>query len=371
MTTDSREPRDVNATTLARYLSGEADRDERARVERWVAADSERRAVAEALRAAWDRPSAPAFDPEDAVWRRIRDRITAPERRPALVTDGAASSPRRQVRLVIAPRPRRWLAAAALLAAAVGATLVVRTDGALSKVGLWPRATSAGLREMTTRRSERLALRLADGTRVVLAPESRLRLADNFSAHGRGPREVYLEGEALFSVVHDSARPFRVRTPASIAEDLGTEFVVTSYPETGGTRVVVASGVVALRRPERGGDGPVLVTLGAGDLGMAEPTRVTTVERGIDLRRYTSWAEGALVFDGTPLREALPALRRWYDLDLRLGDSALAEQKLTAEFHEEPVSQVLSLVAMSLDLTVEQRAGVITLRAKGGQRSAR
>src|SRR3982751_821192 len=77
---------------------------------------------------------------------------------------------------------------------------------------------------------------LGDGTRVVLNAGSRLSYADDF---GRGTRDVVLDGEGYFDVVHDASRPFRVLARGSVAQDVGTRFVVRAYPEQRAVDVVV------------------------------------------------------------------------------------------------------------------------------------
>ena len=89
-------------------------------------------------------------------------------------------------------------------------------------------------------------LDLSDGTHIVLAPESHLRILGSFDLP-TGPREVALEGEAFLSVRHDTARRFLVHTPHGDVEDLGTEFMISTYPEIRGTRVAVREGVAEVR----------------------------------------------------------------------------------------------------------------------------
>ena len=167
-------------------------------------------------------------------------------------------------------------------------------------------------------------------------------------------------------VTHDSLRPFRVTTPLGVAEDIGTEFVVTTYPEAHGLRVVVASGMVALRQPPRApgrtlpADSFPLVTLAQGDLARLDSAGTATVSR-VDPAAYVAWTRGALVFDGATLHDVLPQLARWYDLDFRLADSSLARRRLTTTFRDQSVSQVLDLMALSLDLRVQRDGRTVTL----------
>lgn len=60
---------------------------------------------------------------------------------------------------------------------------------------------------------------------MTLAPETELRVASI-------GRQVYLSGEAVFSVTHDPVRPFRVAaTNCTEVQDIGTQFDMRAYPE--------------------------------------------------------------------------------------------------------------------------------------------
>jgi transmembrane sensor len=337
---------------LERYVSGQGTSDELAELEAWVSGSAELRAMAEAMgsggRAAGE---VQAWD-ADAAWRKVSRRIRWFRRPPVAPGAGRHSTV--------------WLgwAVAACLALAAGSSLYV--------VELRDRAvaSTAPSREVTTRRGERAAFNLADGSRVILGAESRLSIPAAYNRPG-APRELRLEGQGYFVVTHDSLRPFRVKTSLGIAEDLGTEFVVTTYPEARGMRVVVASGKVALWHPGNprtpSADSLPLVTLLPGDLARLDSVGTATVRR-VDPSPYVAWTGGALVFNGTPLSDVLPQLARWYDLDIHLADTSLATRRLTATFRDQSVSQVLDLLALSLDLKVERDGRAVTLRPSSSSR---
>jgi len=201
------------------------------------------------------------------------------------------------------------------------------------------------MRDITTRRGQRATLDLTDGTRVVLGAESRLRLPADFGAAGRqGAREVYLDGEGFFEVVHDSTRPFRVHTRLGIAEDLGTKFAVTTYPEMRELHVAVASGQVAILRAKR-----ALVTLGQGDVASLDPDGVVTLTRDVDVAPYFAAADGELLLNKTLFRDAVLRLERWYDITIQLRDTSLLARTITARFRTESAEQAIALVALSLE----------------------
>ena len=324
----------VDWERLDRFVAGEAPPDEMATLAAWVDADPELRALASFMRAVgtparvgrrdWDVRSA---------WHRLHNRMSGPP-----------------VRL-LSPMPRggafplsRALSAAALL--------ILVAASSLWLLARWRRDPNS-IHDFATRRSQTAVLELPDGSRVMLGPASSLRFRDRGALGVEAPRDVYLEGEAYLEVKHDAMRPFRVHTAAGLVEDVGTEFLVSAYPDAPGMRVVVANGMVALygmpstaRRP--------LLTLAHGDLGELAVSGVATVTHDVNLAPYLAWTRGDLAFDATRLGDVVPALERWYDINIRLSDTVLAERRLTATFRRESLSQVLQLLALSLDVRMQR-----------------
>jgi transmembrane sensor len=307
---------------LDRYLAGEASAEDAETVRRWLADDPAHQGLLEDLR--------------------VIRRVTA-ERVPESGTDAAWA---RAIKVLAPVRKARVLGrllVAALAAAAVYIALL-GGPGLLRRAPRWS--------ELATAASHRAAARLPDGTQVTLAPQSRLRYA---SGYGHTHRDVYLEGEAFFQVAYDVRRPFRVHTARTVTEDLATEFLVSAYPDQAATEVIVSEGRVALWPPN--------LVLGARDLGRLDARGVATVRRGVEVGRYLAWTKGQLVFDATPLRDAVRTLDRWYDVEVRLGDpdSALAARRLTATFTNEPIDLVLQRIALTLGLRVERKDGYLLL----------
>jgi transmembrane sensor len=253
---------------------------------------------------------------------------------------------------MVPARTARWSTgmqvAAAIALTAVGAAMVA---------GLMSRSHPAPPAERVARTlpGQRATLRLPDGTSVMLGVASTLRYPAAFDA---ATCAVALEGEAYFQVVHNERRPFTVRAGAAVAQDLGTEFVVRAYPQDSVARVVVRDGRVGLRAA---GSGDAMErVVGPGQLGRVAPGRVAVVEPA-DTALYFAWTDGRLVFDRTPLRDALPELSRWFDLDFRLADTALGSVPLTATFRTQPTPDVLDNLAASLGMQQRRQGRVVTI----------
>ena len=348
---DDIDPVDREWALLVRYFAGDATPAERSEIERRAPADPGWNEEISLLRNLWEEVAlTPTSARIDTMWESLSAEIDTRENPGAVGNPAVAPIGRSSAR----PRPSRSLRVA-LAAAAVVAGLTVT-------VPLWMESlptTSAVLipREYRTERGQLARLRLVDGTSVHLGPESSLTIRTPFRA-GR-PRELELHGEAVFEVVHDERRPFRVYAAQAVTEDLGTRFSVRSYPEDSHVRVVVAEGLVAVR--SRNAPTQSDTVLGPGQLGTVGKTGRTRVASGIDPNEYLGWARGRVVFRQARIGQIEIDLERAYNIDIDFPES-MSDQELTLDMPADDLAAVLSAVVTPLGLRYEERGGKIEIR---------
>lgn len=343
-------------TALAGYFAGELPPEEAARLEASFRSDPARAEELERLRRIWCAGPAPSAGWDaGAALEKVKRTAAAGALPPAVSGARRHRAPRLEL-----PTGYWWTPT---LVAALLVIAVVAGWRALA-----PRASEAPATEMaefSTARGQRAALSLPDGSRVILGVASRLL----YPVHSfQRQRDLYLEGEAYFEVVHDPARPLRIHTRRGMTEDLGTAFGVTDRWE-GEFRVVVAEGTVLLRRAAGGADGSGGP---AGDSLVLQPAEMAelgrdgrlTLRANVDVGSYLAWREGRLVFRDAPLRDVLARLGNWYDLEFELGDSALARRPFTAAFNEhDSAEQVLRVLAVATGLRYERRGALYLVLA--------
>ena len=366
----NRQPTDLDWEMLDRYFSGEASAEEIAIVSR-LSTRPEGAALLRSVREIWDAAGvipAPSSPDLDAAWRSVSDGMMREEagKRETHVAGPSRSTPQ-GLRLYRATSGRqRYLsyalrAASVIVVVALGA-IAFRVVGSGRSTSLTATAPQSA-RELVTKRGERATLDLADGSHVVLGPETRLTIPARFNeAKNSHSRELGLTGEAYFTVTHDSTRPFRVATATAVTEDIGTAFVVSAYPELRGTRVVVEEGSVALR-----GVGKPAVVVTPGKLALIDSSGVSLVP-GVSVASYISWTRGQLVFDGARLAEAIPQLERWYDLEVKVADSAILARRLTGSFTNASAERMLEQLSFALDVKVNHSGRAVLLCAHRGDR---
>jgi transmembrane sensor len=227
---------------------------------------------------------------------------------------------------------RRWtvlatLAAAACLAVVLGGNLMLRLEA-----------------DHMTATAEQRRVLLADGTVVLLAPETAIDIA-----YGEAARRVrLLKGRAYFEVA-DDRRPFAVQAREVEARDIGTAFDVGL--DARGVDVAVREGIVdvsAARVPSA-----IAERLEAGE--WMRLTATGRVERGrLPADQVASWMQGQLVVKNRPVGEVVDALRPYFDGLVVLRGAALADQPLTGVYNLADPVEALRAVARAQGASLQR-----------------
>ena len=184
---------------------------------------------------------------------------------------------------------------------------------------------------------------LPDGSEVILNSASTLRTPAKFE---NGKRVVELEGEGYFKVESNPDWPMYVRTSLGVTVKVtGTEFNLSTYSDDAALKLTLVRGKVSLLDEKNETEVVVKekeeVVIGA-KAQLEKPAR-----KPADLKLNTSWKDGYLVFDNTPIREVIKKMERWYGVDITVADSNVMNNHFTASFRSESLQQVLTL----LDIT--------------------
>ncbi len=320
--------------SIARYLSGESTAEEARVIRAWLDANPADRELVERLGDVMS--AAPADVDVESALARVHQRMDhAPEpQRPKLTLErGGASAAPRKVRLA-------WLGGLVAAAAIAGVAITTLRRPSTN--------SAATVRRYTTGVGKRDSITLADGSRVILGPQTILEVPSNY---GGASRTVALEGDAWFDVRHDASKPFQVRSHDALIEDVGTTFTVESDGGSG-TTVAVVSGSVRLRRDSASTDG---ILLSAGDRGSIDSTGQTRVERNAVRDEDTAWISGRLAFRDAPLSQVAAELERWYGVKILVADPALRAQHVTTSFEGESVDQALRILGLTMGASIERR----------------
>ncbi len=183
---------------------------------------------------------------------------------------------------------------------------------------------------------------LPDGTTGFLNSGSTLEYPVLFSNN----RNVKLNGEAYFDVCHDKEHPFIVNTPILSTKVLGTQFNVIAYGSETSEEIILKKGSVEVYSNQ----GKKLVTLEPNQrLALNTETRQFKTNQ-IEAEQYVSWIEGKLVFRNESMQLVADRLGRWYNVEIEIADKELLKYAFRATFIEEPLEEVLKLLARTAPL---------------------
>jgi transmembrane sensor len=200
---------------------------------------------------------------------------------------------------------------------------------------------------------ERREIVLTDGSVVLLNTDTELT-----ASYSMRSRSIQLDhGEALFKV-EPSAKPFTVEASGTRTRALGTEFDVRS--DTGGVAVTLYKGSVLVSPGTAGGHAEEGVRLAPGER-VTVAAGTEPVLGKVDLEAATSWRDGIVRFNGTPLKEAVEEMNRYSATPIRVEDAALASERISGSFPAGEQEAFAESLALTLPLGVEHEHDAIVL----------
>lgn len=186
-------------------------------------------------------------------------------------------------------------------------------------------------------------LKLSDGTEVFLNANSELRYPVAFNG---GAREVFLKGEAYFSVTK-SDQPFIVRGEKGSVKVYGTEFNVNLRSDDFISAVLVEGSVgVSVRGMEQ-----KEVVLKPNEMAVMNVNDGSSVVKHVDTGRYTAWMSGFFRCDTEPLTVLLESLSNWFDVSFEYNDTSLQNVVVSASLNmNKPLDEIIRLVEIISDV---------------------
>ncbi|WP_341838109.1 FecR domain-containing protein [Chitinophaga pollutisoli] len=174
-------------------------------------------------------------------------------------------------------------------------------------------ASTGVFNTITTPRGGQYRLILADGTKVWLNAASWLKFPAVFQGANRSV-EVY--GEVYFEVAKDMKRPFVVKSRNQEVEVLGTHFNMNTYEDEPFDKTTLLEGSIKIS--SLGADGHVHATQ------ILTPSQIAAIEKGsssirvtaADVEEAVAWKNGYFKFHKTDLKSFMRQVSRWYNLEV-------------------------------------------------------
>jgi ferric-dicitrate binding protein FerR (iron transport regulator) len=197
---------------------------------------------------------------------------------------------------------------------------------------------------------------LPDQSVITLNANSTLRYVDNWQ-HAKN-REVWIEGEALFSI-HPSPvpRPFLVNTASKMQiEVLGTSFNLVD--RHGRMQVVLNTGKVRLHSSNEPGK---TIVMQPGDLVEFKQQAHTVLKKHTDTAVYSSWTRHSLHFDNVSFAQLVQQLEDNYGVAVEIRDSSLLTQQFTGTVPGQQMDMLLEGLSQLFHLKITKEKNKVII----------
>ena len=293
-----------------------------------------------------------------------------------LDTIGAQPIDQPEPRVLHISHNKKWWYAAAVffiaLAAAISYFVLTRnaTAGKFDYTSVTP---SKQLVENVNSSANPVRLVLPDESIVELSAGSRIAYGNNFDSSQT--RDVYLSGEATFTVVKNPAHPFRVFANEIVTKVLGTTFTVRSFNKDSIIQVTVRTGKVSVYSQENTSNsetgmpnqlGGIILTVNQ-ELLYKKSNREfkkTLLQNPVVITRDTV-DQKTMVYDDAPLEKVFAQLSKIYGVSIVYDNDLMKKCTVTADLRSEAFYRKLDLICKAIGANYEIIDGQVVIQSNG------
>ncbi len=214
---------------------------------------------------------------------------------------------------------------------------------------------------------------LPDESIVELGAGSRIAYANNFDSSQT--RDVYLLGEALFTVIKNPAHPFRVFANEIVTKVLGTSFTVRSFNKDSIIQVTVRTGKVSVYSQENTGNSETALPNQLGGIILTPNQELvykksnrefkkTLLQNPAVITRDTI-DEKIMLYDDAPLEKVFAQLSRIYGVNIVYDNDLLKKCTVTADLRTETFYRKLDLICKAIGADYEIIDGQVVIQSNG------
>lgn len=214
----------------------------------------------------------------------------------------------------------------------------------------------------TGAKSKPQTIRLSDGSVVWLNASSLFRYPEKF---GTKNREVYLDGEAYFSVMKSELQVFVVHTDKQEINVLGTEFNVLGYSSDPYTITTLVTGKVKLGTYDNEKHLKSEIVMQPNQQVYFDREFHQTTLSEVNALDATSWMKGIYSFRDAPLEEITRRLEKIYGVAIIIPDEVNRKEKYTGKFFShQTIKEILDVLNFKDQFRLQFSDDTIFLRRR-------
>jgi len=283
------------------------------------------------------------------------------------------SVPPAKMKRIFILRKKWYMAASVFIAiASISAYFSWRGKSSPDKYNYTEVTPSKRLIENVNTSEKSVTLQLPDKSSVKLSPNSRISYANDFDS--TATRDIYLLGEAVFTVTKNPSRPFRVFANEVVTKVLGTSFVVRSFEKDSTIKVTVKTGKVSVYSqseiketviPNRLGG--IILTPNQELVYQKEKQKFQKTLLDNPLMVVPEVADKNLLYEDAPLEHVFDQLSKNYGVNIVFDSDVLKKCTITADLRTVPFYKKLDFICKAIGASYEEMDGQVIIQTDGCQ----
>jgi ferric-dicitrate binding protein FerR (iron transport regulator) len=211
-------------------------------------------------------------------------------------------------------------------------------------------------------RGQKSQIVLADGTKVWLNSDTKIKYPGNFS---KNQRDVYLVGEAFFEVTKNAHQPFVVHASGVNVEVLGTKFNVKAYPDEDNIETSLFEGKINLMLENSSAQHEIRKEVMPGESFVYSKENQELEAKSFHPEEIDGWKKNQLIFEDDTFSNLVRKVERWYDVKIVYDEKLFNDRRLTVELYEgERIERLMEIISMALSVDYKYEKGEIRLTPK-------
>ncbi|KQN36011.1 hypothetical protein ASE92_07695 [Pedobacter sp. Leaf41] len=243
-----------------------------------------------------------------------------------------------------------------LAAASIGALLVL--GSLFYRKSIIPQ-TSTYITQ-TAAAGKLLEINLPDGSKVNLNAGSSIRYKKDMLKDSS--RIIQLSGEAFFDVKHQPSKPFVVESRKIKTVVYGTSFNIRAYQNEKQIQIGVKTGKVGVLKSGSPTSAPIFLLP---DHQISFDNQTGQFAAVTNNPNVDAWKRGTLIFDQTPIIEALETIARRFNVNFDTKGYQQSSCKLNATFENKDLKTILKTIQTVMNINIKQIDK--TIYVKGGK----
>jgi transmembrane sensor len=274
---------------------------------------------------------------------------------------------------VISLSRKWWYAAAIVIIASVGIYFFGNRHKGSEQYAYVVVTHSKHLIENINTSEKAITLRLPDESTVELAPNSRISYSNSFDSNST--RDIYLSGQAFFTVTKNPSRPFRVFSNEIVTKVLGTSFSINCFEKDTVIQIRVRTGKVSIYSQATA---DAKETGSPNHLGgiILTPNQELVYKRSSQEFQKTllenpmaivtdAIDQKDMVYEEASLEKVFDQLSKMYGINIVYDNELLKKCTLTANLRNETFYKKLELICMSIGAHYEVMDGQVVIQSNG------